>query len=819
MRLSFDWLSDYVDLSGLTPQEVAEKLTMGAFEVEQVRKVGADIVGPIVVGEIVEINAHPDADRIRLTKIKIDPKSAPVDIVCGAQNIIVGQRVPVALPGARVVNRHTGAELHIQESTIRGATSKGMLCSPPEIGIASAEVDGIYILQGEPEIGADAREMLYLYPDWILDVEPRSNRGDALCIAGMAREVAALCKRELREPKWKLPAESPSEEIRLKIENPEDCPFLSIRVIKDVVIKPSAPKIVKRLEAVGMRAINNVVDATNYVNYELGQPLHAYDLPFIKGGIIEVRRGKKGEVMTTLDEKRQTLSDEVLCIADGKEVVGIAGIMGGKDSEVNDNSNAIALEAAAFSPVIIRRGSRLLGKSSEASLRFERGVDPAGVRKASDRCTYLIVESCGAKVGKLSTAGSDKPKPVSVSLRIPQIKRLGGVDIAADEVVSLLTPLGFKVSKHKGDEVKAEVPSFRQRDVWREIDLIEEVLRLWGFDQIPASLPESSPAPQTPDDTLSIIRNALIACGLSEAITGSLTRREDSAFDSMSAEGDSKNGGGSTVIEVLNPLSEDHQILRQSIIPGLVRAVSYNQDHGRETVWLFETGRGYFKVDKSDDRRTGVHEETLVSGVLCGGLPIVSWRNGDQSLDFFVVKGVVENLCQALKINSANLEFISVEHPASWLHPGQCCQLVVKQKGEAELIGVLGELHPALANSLKLRGPVFIFELSVDKLKTSRGGIDYQVVPTTPSVVRDLTADLALDVRHDAVSNCIKKRAGDNLKSVELINIYKLDEKHRSLTYRLSFQNPEETLTGEEINEKMEVVRKGLVTDFKASFR
>jgi phenylalanyl-tRNA synthetase beta chain len=808
MRLSYDWLSDYVDLSGLTPQEVADKLTMGAFEVEQVRKVGADIEGQIVVGEIVEINAHPDADRIRLTRVKIDPKLEPVDIVCGAQNIVVGQRIPVALPGARVINRHTGAALNIQESTIRGATSKGMLCSPAEIGITTDEVDGIYILQDSPEIGADARSLLHLYPDWILDVEPRSNRGDALCIAGMAREVAALCKRELREPKWQLPSESPSEEIRLKIENLEDCPFISIRVIKDVVIKSSAHKVIRRLEAVGMRAINNVVDATNYVNYELGQPLHAYDLPFIKGGLIEVRRGKAKEQMVTLDEKRQVLSEEILCIADGKEVVGIAGIMGGKDSEVSDNSTAIALEAATFSPVRIRRGSRLLGKSSEASLRFERGVDVGGVRKASDRCTYLIAQTCGATVGKITTAGSDKPVPVNIDLRIPQIKRIGGVDITADEAVSLLTPLGFKMSKHKDDKVTAEIPSFRQHDVCREIDLIEEVLRLWGFDRIPSSLPASSPAPSTPDNTLNTIKSTLTACGLSEAITGSLTKREDSAFDNSS-----------TVIEVLNPLSEDHQIMRQSLIPGLVRAVSYNQDHGRETVWLFETGRAYFKAGKSDERQTGTHEETLVSGVLCGGLPMVTWRNGNQDLDFFTVKGVVENLCQVLRIDPENLEFVSDGHPATWLHPGQYCQLAIKQKGKSEPMGVLGELHPALGNSLKLRGAVFLFELSVDKLRAARGEIDYQFVPTTPSIVRDITVDLALDVKHDEVHRCIKKRGGKNLKSVELTKIYKLDEKHRSLTYRLSFQHPEETLTGEEINEKMESVRKGLTADLKASFR
>lgn len=849
MKLSFDWLSDFVDLSGLTPQEVAEKLTMGAFEVEQIRQVGVDIAGPIVVGEIVEINPHPDADRIRLTRIKVDLDAQPLDIVCGAQNIIVGQRVPVALPGARVINRHTGAPLHIQESVIRGAKSCGMLCSAAEIGIATNEVDGIYILPGVPEIGEDARKLLYLYPDWVLDVEPRSNRGDAMCVAGMAREVAALCKRDLREPEWELAPESPTEEIQLRIENPEDCPFLSIRVIKDVIIKPSPIKVARRLEAVGMRAINNVVDATNYVNYELGQPLHAYDLPFIKGRLIEVRRGKSGEIMTTLDEKRQKLSSEILCIADAEEVIGIAGIMGGKDSEVGDNTNSIALEAASFSPVRIRRGSRLLGKSSEASLRFERGVDVAGVRKASDRCTYLIAQTCGATVGKLSTAGSDSPRSISVTLRLPQIKRMAGVEIAADEVTSLLTPLGFKLTKRKADEIIAEVPSFRQGDVSREIDLVEEVLRLWGFDRVEASLPQSAPAPELPDDTLNIIRHALTACGLSEAITGSLTKREPGTFNPEPQEnGDErgdvshhksdKNGddnakgdSGSTVIEVLNPLSEDHQIMRQNIVPGLVRAVSYNQDHGTDTVWLFETGKGYFKVGKADDRHTGVKEETLVSGVLSGGLPLVSWQGGNQALDFFTVKGVVENLCQALRIDPEHLDFLPVEHPAPWLHPGQCCQLIVKQeshteqknktepKSQTESIGVLGELHPGIVNKLKLRGEVYVFELSVDKLRAVRGDIEYQEVTTTPSIVRDLTVDLAVDIRHDDVSRSIKKRSGKNLKSVELVNIYKLDETHRSLTYRLSFQHPDETLTNEEINQKLEMIRKSLTEDFKASFR
>ena len=453
MKLSFDWLGDFVDLSGISPHELAEKLTMGAFEVEEVTVFGADLVGPIVVGEIVEIHPHPNADKIRLTKTRIKEGDEPLEIVCGAQNIEVGQRVPVALPGAKVVNRKDGSALLIKASAIRGVHSNGMLCSPPELGMDLGEGagEGILILNGngkKPELGQDIQQLLGLTPDYILHVEPRSNRGDALSVQGLAREVAALFNRPLKTPVWSLdelttaPTATGSFTIwrqeDKQTSNQADCPYFSLHEIGNVKIGPAPAFVSRRLEAIGMRSINNVVDITNYVMHELGQPLHAYDKAKLNHTAIGVRRAREdgSEKITTLDGRERILTGEMLVIVDAPgidsvapqaEIIGVAGIMGGQNSEVSDSTTTLLLEAACFGQAVVRRGSRLLGLSSDASLRFERGVDVASVLNAGQRAAYLIGKYCttsGAQAVTLSTSGSNQVAPNKITLRLPQIKRM-----------------------------------------------------------------------------------------------------------------------------------------------------------------------------------------------------------------------------------------------------------------------------------------------------------------------------------------------------------------------------------------------------------
>ncbi len=858
MKLSFDWLSEFVDLSGLTAHQVAEKLTMGAFEVEEVTLVGPDLTGPIVVGEILEITQHPNADKIRLTKTRIKAGAEPLDIVCGAGNIEVGQLIPVALPGAKVINRHDGSPLLIKASAIRGVQSNGMLCSPPELGITdSATKDGILILnenknEPAPQLGTDILQLLPIQRDFILHVEPRSNRGDALSVMGLAREVAALFGRPLKPSTWSMNelkyAATTSKFNRAVIETPDngDCPFITLRVIEGIKIGPSHPLIASRLTAIGMRTVNNVVDITNYVMHELGQPLHAYDVKRISNDALTVRRARAGESITTIDAKERKLTEEMLVIADGDTVVGVAGVMGGKDSEIDDHSTALIIEAACFAPAVVRRASRSLGLSSDASLRFERGIDPASVRHAAERAAYLIAKYCGEKsepgvdanikIGPLLQAGSDHVSTAKVPLRSSQIKRLLGLEVSAERVSELLTPLGFSVSG-TGEQIEVMVPSFRINDVKREIDLIEEVCRLNGYDQIVACMPAATMAVSLPDDTLQLARNCLTGQGLSEAWLSSLVPidQEGACMD--------------LAVQVLNPLSKDHQLMRQSLIPGLVNACSYNQDHGRKDVWLFEHGRVYFKdlENIADNQgksgkeiKTGVKENNHLAGLVCGQ-SFKAFNKKGLEVDFYSVKGIVENLLSVLNIDARKLAWHTLSNESDlypWLHPYRSAVLTLnrpaKPKKDSEksssifesniTLGYVGQLHPRFADSKDVREQAFIFELDLDRLKKERKPKKFAGIATGPEIVRDITADFDVtdkEVLYEQLSKLIWKAGGVNLQTVELVSIYKAspESKQSAITCRLTFQHATEPIANEEIDKVLTGIRETLSRDLAASFR
>ncbi|CAN5175315.1 phenylalanine--tRNA ligase subunit beta [soil metagenome] len=852
MKLSFDWLSEFVDLSGLTAQQVAEKLTMGAFEVEEITIIGPDLEGPIVVGEILEIHQHPNADKIRLTKTRIKAGEEPLDIVCGAGNIEVGQLIPVALPGAKVVNRHDGTALLIKASAIRGVKSNGMLCSPPELGITKNQQDpsqdeGIWILNkngssngSNLELGSDVLPLLPTKADYILHVEPRSNRGDALSVMGLAREVAALFGRPLKKPDWSLDElkeslgeKKPTSKFNQAIvENTNDCPYITLRVIEGIKIAPSHPTIATRLEAIGVRTVNNVVDITNYVMHELGQPLHAYDAALLKSENLSVRRASDSETITTIDGKERKLNNEMLAIADHDVIVGVAGVMGGKDSEISDQSTSLVLEAACFAPAVVRRGSRLLGLSSDASLRFERGVDPASVRHAAERAAYLIAKYCSdgsnAVLGSLIEAGSNKIEPGLVTLRSSQIKRILGIDISSERIKDLLTPLGFTVSG-SGETIEVKVPSFRKEDVKREIDLIEEVCRLNGYDAIVPSMPAATMAVARPDDSLDLAKNALTGMGLSEAWLSSLVPEDQAGIDKQLA------------VEVLNPLSKDHQMMRQSLIPGLINACGYNQDRGRKDVWLFEHGRVYFKEAAKDNKSTGVREDNHLAALI-SGQRFKAVNQAVPAVDYNLAKGMVENLLSALNIDERKLAWRPLSEGESaalpWLHPYRTAVLSLNRPAKPNAnkeaptslfasnitLGYVGELHPRFADSKGLREKAFVFELDIDRLKKERKTKKFTGIATSPEIVRDITADFDAtdkDVSYEQVSKLISKVAGSNLRNNELVSVYKASEESKkfSMTCRLTFQHPSETLTNEEIDKVLSTIRESLNRELAASFR
>jgi phenylalanyl-tRNA synthetase beta chain len=857
MKLSFDWLSDFVDLTGISPDELADKLTMGAFEVEEVHKVGSAVEGPIVIGEILEIYAHPNADKIRLTKTRVEPGAEPLEIVCGASNIEVGQRIPVALVGARVLDRKEGKPYELIAKPVRGVVSNGMLCSPSELGLsigpggtgaeATDPAGGILIFDADDSnypIGKDVIELLGLKPDYILQVEPRSNRGDALSVVGLAREVAALLQRPLKSPAWQLPdSEGPdSPKFQVSIENPEDCGIFTIRTITNVHAGHLPPAMLRRLEAVGVRSVNSIVDITNYVMHELGQPLHAYDLAKVNGNSLTVRKAKANETIETIDGKKRQLTDEVLVIADSQSVCGVAGVMGGKESEISDSTQSIALEAAAFAPARVRRSSRLLGLSSDSSLRFERGVDACSSVQASNRAAYLIWQYCGQdnarpELGPLVTAGSDKIEPVEIELRLNQITRILSFALTAEQVTSLLTPLGFAVIKTDSDKLTVAVPSFRQRDVSREIDIVEEVCRLWGYDKVPATMPVSTIAADTPESTLATVIRILSGSGLSEAWVSSLTN-EQMVFGSDGSAADD-------AVRVLNPLSADHQVLRKSLLPGLVQTAAYNVARGAERVWLFEIGRTY-EQSSGSPAGTGVVEPTRVGAVLLGNARKGWQPEGIATLDFYAAKGVVENLLDNLGIDLEKVRFFKSEEPNSLLHPAKSCRVAfasrgAKEKGDSQrrpivketdgqqqpkdpnrnlqLLGWLGEIHPAMADKQGLSSAAYLFELDLDMLRPLRKGNVFKEIANTPCVKRDLTVDVPEVVDYAIVHSCITADAGKNLQELELVSTFKPSEGQKSLSFRLRLQDPDKTLTNEEVDSLLARLRKTLTARVGATFR
>jgi phenylalanyl-tRNA synthetase beta chain len=872
MKLPFSWLSEFVDLSGLSAQAVADRLTMGAFEVEEVKSVGPDLVGPIVVGEIQEISAHPNADKIRLTKIVIDEQAAPLEIVCGAQNIEVGQRIPVALPGSRVLNRHDGSELPIRVTKIRGVQSNGMLCSPPELGIVNGAGDGILILPKTAsfKLGADAKELLALYKDEVLHVAPRSNRGDALSIFGLAREVAALFRRPLKQQSWN--ADFPDSDLNpftVTIEDEHDCELFTVRYLYDLQVRESEPLIKRRLEIMGLRPVNNIVDITNYVMLEYGQPLHAYDANHVRGNQFAVRRAKNQEILKTIDGKDRALSSELLIIADAVGSIGVAGVMGGIESEVTNATVAVALEAAKFNSARVRRASRLLGLSSEASLRFERSIDLNAVKIASDRAAFLMLQHCSAekqaKAGAFSSKGKFSLAPKEVTLRTNQIERILGITISAEQIADFLKPLGFDLiapinPESNPSRLTFAVPSFRQADVTREVDLVEEVGRMFGYDQIPDSMPTSTIAASSADPLINQIRTALWAQGLSEAYVSSLVPKESSAEGSVARI--SLCQDETTLVRVLNPLSKEHQVLRQSLLPGLLRALSNNQDHGYKEVWLFEIGRVYFKSTStpageplSPEKFPGlgrlVEERRTVAAVLNGGNSLSQWLEhhsqaptnstakntvksahcSNNSVDFFLTKGIVENLLSTIDIDVEKIAFLRPQLAHLLFHPAKSAAVIWQASPQEELretpetevstvkLGTIGQIHPAQAKLFNVDELTCLFEINIDALAAYRRSEQPLSFSLAPAVTRDLTVDLNAEIDQAAVFSTIKRASGALFKALELISIYHLEDEMRSLSYRITFQHPEQTLRSEVVDAQIEQIRQALASRLTASFR
>lgn len=779
MKVSLNWLRDYVDIT-LPPKDLAHRLTMSGTEVK-----GTEFTSQtwdnIVVGEIIAVEPHPNADRLKLVTVDLGVEQSKV--VCGAPNVRVGDKVPFARVGAQLIDGHTGELVQLKPAKIRGIVSEGMACSEKELGISDRH-EGLMVLPPEAPLGIPLADYL---GDAILDLDVTPNRPDCLSVIGIAREVSALTRQEmhLKPPYYREEGPGIEQLVSVEIADADLCRRYCASLIDGVKVAPSPPWMQQRLNACGMRPINNIVDVTNYVMLEYGQPLHAFDFQQIRGGKIIVRRASEGENMTSLDGVERILNPDMLVIADSQLPVAIAGVMGGADSEVIAPTTSVLLESANFNPVSIRRTSTNLKLRSEASLRFERGISPELTLPALKRATQLILELAGGKAAKGVIdvyPGRREVKPIL--FHTSWVKRLLGIELKREQIVEILTSLGFECQPTNSLEIGVTIPYWRM-DVKGAADLVEELARIIGYDYIPTTM-LSSQLPRYQTDLLisfrEKLRDLLVGCGFQEVITYSLSSRERLAKITLPEH----------PLRVANPLTTEQEYLCTSLRPNLLALLSSNQKHEEGGIRLFEIGKVYLPREKDLPE-----ERQMLVGVLSGPRVERGWLSEKGWLDFFDSKGVIETLLGRVGIE-ADFEAEKEET----LHPGRAAKIVVNH----HVVGVMGELHPRVAESFDLLPQtVALFELKVDKLLpyVSLGG-KYRHLSHFPESVRDIAVVVDAEVPAKKVQDII--RGFPLVSRVSLFDLYtgeQVPSGKKSLAFRIIYQSPTHTLTDEEL-EKVE---------------
>jgi len=776
MKFSVNWLREFVDLPE-NPGEIADLLTRAGVETENIETRGAN-VDRVIVAQITGSSRHPNADRLTVCEVD-DGSGAKRQIVCGATNYKVGDKVPLALPGAKLPNG-----LEIRESKLRGVESGGMLCSPIELSLGE-DASGLLILSPDAKVGTPIAD---IFPaDTILDVEVTPNRGDLLSHFGLAREIAALTEKKLkstpREAKISL------KKTGVTITSTRECPFFSARKIDNVSVGPSPQWLRAKIESVGVRSINNIVDISNFVMLELGQPTHAFDANKLKGSI-NVRLAHDGEKFLALDGKTYSLKPDNCVVADQVRAVGIGGVMGGEETGVTESTKNVLLEAAYFLPASVRRTARELNLPSDASYRFERGVDPEMVLRASQRVTELIQEIAGGTPAKeINVAGTLPANPTDVSLRYEKCDRVIGIAIKPKTVDEVLT--GFGLKKISAAKItKWKIPSYR-RDLQRDVDLIEEVVRAYGTEKIPGTdrsrFTSSSEADRAHDLELQM-RQRLVAAGLTEVRTSKLLPRERFAF-------------GETAIELRNPLSEDHVALRPSLLPGLLGVLDHNIRAGAERVAIFETGRVFEPPGGAEQKRVAI----LLWGNIASKL---HWRNEKRRVDFFDLKGAIE-------LAKSGLSFRRGRH-ANFA-------LAVEIIAGNQLVGLAGQLTNSLTATIDASGGVFVAEVSLEFPTSGLGSrATFRELGKFPSVTRDIAMIVAEDLTHEKIWEVIFHPMEPLLEGAEFFDLFagtEIGEGKKSLAYRLTYRDRSRTLTSEEVNTAHAKIRERLRSDLGAELR
>lgn len=797
MLVPISWLREFVDIKE-DVEELAEKLTMSGSNVEGVQYLGKDISN-IVVGQLTKVEKHPDADLLLV--VHANTGSEELQIVTGATNIKVGDKVPLALHGSTIFGGKK-----IRSSKLRGIKSAGMLCSAEELGFDDHGLpkdmqEGILILPNDAPIGADIKEYLGL-EDKVIDFEITPNRSDCLCIIGMARETAATVKQDLKIPEISLKEEGQGhvkDKANVTIEAEDLCSRYVARLIEDVTIQPSPLWMQRRLQAAGVRSINNIVDITNYVMLEMGQPLHAFDFDKLEGGSIIVRRGKPEEKMETLDGVIRDITEDMLVIADEKRPVAIAGVMGGADSEITSSTTRILLESANFFGPSIRKTSKRMGLRSEASMRFEKGIDPNICIKVADRACELIEQLGAGKVVKgYVDVYPGKTASREIFIDPDNINKVLGIQITLEKMMQILKPLEIEV-KVTEEGVKAIVPTFR-RDITQEADIIEEVGRLYGYDQLPVTLPEGNVTHgklNTEQKIVNDIKELMTYSGYSEIYTFSFVSPK--VFDNINTPEDEPMR---SAIKLINPLGEEQSIMRTTLIPNMLDVIRSNLNHKAGELKLYEMGAIY--IPKELPLTELPNEKKWITIGLSGG-----------SLDFYNLKGIIETIFKKLRIY--NYSFLQDRHFA--FHTSRCAKVIIG----SDVIGFAGEVHPEVLSKYEIEKRSYIAELDLDTiLKYASSDIQFKPLPKYPASSRDIALVVSEEVLTGQILETIKTTGGKLLEDVKLFDIYKggqIPKGFKSMAFSLTLRAEDRTLTDSEVNEITDRIKDHLGQKFNATLR
>ena len=802
MLIPFSWLSEYVDIT-LEPNALAHRLTMGGIEVGDVFTRGG--WEGCVVGYVRATRPHPNADT--LTLCEVDPGNGPVvEVVCGAPNVAAGQKICFARPGVTLMNMHNGRREELKPATIRGVVSEGMICSEAELEI-SGEHEGIIVLPDDAVVGTPLDEAL---GDTFLELELTPNRGDCLSILGVAREIGAITGQPVRVPGvGYAEADVPVETLaRVSIEDPDLCPRYTASVITGISIGPSPQWLQERLNRAGLRPINNVVDVTNYVMLEFNQPLHAFDLDTVTDRHVVVRRANEGEEFTTLDGVNRKLSTDNLLIADPAQAIGIGGVMGGANSEITAGTTNMLLESATFHPLNNRRTSTDLNLRTEASLRFEKGLRPELAPIALRRATQMILETAGgqAAAGIIDVFPGGNEEVTAVPLTVSRLRQVLGMDLDIARAETVLASLGITTRRTGPDSLEADPPYWRS-DIAIEEDLIEEVIRIIGYDEVPTTM-LSSPIPYHRPNAMTALkdalRDALAAAGMQETISYPLVSPED--LDRLSAAGESD--GPSPVLRVANPMSAEQDIMRPTLAASILNTLAYNRGHNDGGFRLFELGRAFIP------QATGLPiEREVAAAVMSGPRYDANWLSSGEVLDFFDLSGTLSATMDRVGIATS-----LASHDAPMFHPGRCARVTA---GAAD-VGVIGELHPEIREAFDLgTDPVVYFEVRLDDLLEA-GPDDgrFQSLSRFPAANRDLALVVPADVPAARVQALIERVR--LVERAELFDVYageNIPEGTRSLAFRIRFRAADRTLAAEDVNRAVNGLTRALEREVGATVR